>query len=127
MYNHEFHSLTYLLDTYIRNANKYWVNSMKQAESTGNDELRKQVLIDSFHSVRVTMTLLHSIAPTGCEMIQAYLHADKEIWNWDYIFEPLTFFLDSNVPMEYLEPKVDFSKNMKANFSFNSIKKGQKC
>lgn len=116
MYNHEFHSLTYLLDTYIRNANKYWVNSMKQAESTGNDELRKQVLIDSFHSVRVTMTLLHSIAPTGCEMIQAYLHADKEIWNWDYIFEPLTFFLDSNVPMEYLEPKVDFFKKHESQF-----------
>ena len=26
MYQHEFHTLTYILDTYIRNANKYWVN-----------------------------------------------------------------------------------------------------
>lgn len=116
MYNHEFHSLTYLLDTYIRNANKYWVNSMKQAESTEDDELRKQVLIDSFHAVRVTMTLLHSIAPTGCEMIQDYLHADKKIWNWEYIFEPITFFLDSNMQLEYLEPKVDFFKKHESQF-----------
>ena len=116
MYNHEFHSLTYLLDTYIRNANKYWVNSMKQAESTEDAKLRKQVLIDSFHAVRVTMTLLHSIAPTGCEMIREYLHADKRIWCWDYIFEPLTFFLDTNVQLEYLEPKVDFFKKHESQF-----------
>lgn len=116
MYNHEFHSLTYLLDTYIRNANKYWVNSMKQAESTEDDKLRKQVLIDSFHAVRVTMTLLHSIAPIGCEMIQDYLHADKRIWSWDYIFEPLTFFLDTKVKLEYLEPKVDFFKKHESQF-----------
>jgi methionyl-tRNA synthetase len=116
MYNHEFHSLTYLLDTYIRNANKYWVNSMKKAESTDDNELRKQVLIDSFHAVRVTMTLLHSIAPTGCEMIRTYLHADKKIWNWDYIFEPITFFVDTNVKLEYLEPKVDFFKKHESQF-----------
>lgn len=116
MYNHEFHSLTYLLDTYIRNANKYWVNSMKQAESTNDDNLRKQVLIDSFHAVRVIMTLLHSIAPTGCEMIRTYLHADKSIWNWDYIFEPITFFLDSNIKLEYLKPKVDFFKKHESQF-----------
>lgn len=116
MYNHEFHSLTYLLDTYIRNANKYWVNSMKQAESANDDELRKQVLIDSFHAVRVIMTLLHSIAPTGCEMIRTYLRADKRIWSWDYIFEPITFFLDSNEKLEYLEPKIDFFKKHESQF-----------
>ncbi len=116
MYNHEFHSLTYLLDTYIRNANKYWVNSMKQAETSGDDELRKQVLIDSFHAVRVIMTLLHSIAPSGCEMIRTYLHADKKIWNWNYIFEPITFFLESNAKLEYLETKVDFFKKHESQF-----------
>ena len=81
---------------------------MKQAEITSDDTLRTQVLIDSFHAVRVTTTLLHSIAPTGCEMIREYIHADERIWNWDYIFEPITTFIDSNVPLKFLEPKIDF-------------------
>lgn len=117
MYQHEFHTLTYTLDTYIRNANKYWVNSMKLAETTSDDVLRTQVLIDSFHAVRVTTTLLHSIAPTGCEMIREYLHADERIWNWEYIFDPVTSFIDSNVPLKFLEPKIDFFTKHESQFN----------
>lgn len=49
IYNHEFHNLIYVLDSYIRKMNKYWVNNMRLAEKTNNNPLRKQVLIDVFH------------------------------------------------------------------------------
>jgi methionyl-tRNA synthetase len=112
MYNHEFHSLTYVLDTYIRNMNKYWVNNMREAETNGNHELRKQVLIDSFHSSKTAVILLHSIAPVGCEMVREYLNLDEKLWNWDNIFLSIYDLVDDkeNHKLKFLEPKVDFFK-----------------
>lgn len=108
MYHHEFHTLTYIMDTYIRNGNKYWVNNIRVAEKNDDDTLRKQILIDSFHMVRTAITLLHSIAPEGCEMVREYLGAKEDIWNWDYIFEPLTRFRKVEEKLKFLEPRVDF-------------------
>lgn len=110
MYNHAFHRVTYVLDTYIRNLNKYWVNNIRIADTEENDELRKQVLLDTFYGVRVITTLLHPIAPDGCEMIREYLKASEELWNWDHIFETIQFFVESPTDhlLKFLEPKVDF-------------------
>lgn len=112
MYNHEFHSLTYVLDTFIRNMNKYWVNTMRTAETTGNEELRKQVLIDSFHAVKTAAALLHPIAPFGCNMIREYLNVDERLWSWDYIFSPIYDIINNydKHQLKFLEPKVDFFK-----------------
>ncbi|GKU24994.1 methionine--tRNA ligase [Clostridium folliculivorans] len=110
MYNHEFHIVTYVLDSYIRNMNKYWVNNMKQAESKEDNELRRQVLIDSFHAVRTAITLIHPIAPNGCEMVREYLNIDEKLWSWDYIFNPINALLGDPAThkLKYLEPRVDF-------------------
>ncbi len=116
MYNHEFHSITYVLDTYIRNMNKYWVNNMRVAESTGNEELRKQILIDSFHVVRTAAALVHPIAPNGCEMIRDFLNVDEKLWNWDYIFSTLYELIDdfNSHKLKFLEPKIDFFQKHKS-------------
>lgn len=118
MYYHRFHSLTYVLDTYIRNRNKHWVNQMRTAEKTNDAELRKQVLIDSFYGVRITVILLHSIAPVGCEMVREYLNVGEELWNWDHIFEPLHAFVEnpSNHKLKYLAPRVDFFEKHESQF-----------
>ncbi|WP_163194511.1 methionine--tRNA ligase [Clostridium thermarum] len=112
MYNHEFHSLTYVLDTYIRNMNKHWVNNMKQAEANNDEELRKQILIDAFHAVRTTLILVHPISPNSCELVREYLNVNKDIWNWDYIFEPIYKFIDnpSEHKIKFIEPRFDFFK-----------------
>lgn len=112
MYNHEFHSLTYVLDTYIRNMNKYWVNNMRIAETTGDGELRKQVLTDSFHAVKTAAVLLHPIAPFGCDMVRKYLGVDEKLWDWNYIFSPIYDIMDDydSHRLKFLEPKVDFFK-----------------
>jgi methionyl-tRNA synthetase len=118
MYRHEFHRLTYVLDTYIRNMNKYWVNQIRVADTDENDELRRQVLIDVFHAVRTTTALLHPIAPTGCEMVREYLGVGEDLWDWEYIFEPLEFLTNrkEHHRLKYLEPRVDFFKRHESQF-----------
>ncbi len=122
MYNHEFHSVIYVLDSYIRKMNKYWVSNMKKAESENDDVLRKQVLIDSFHAVRTIITLLHPIAPTGCEKVRDYLNVDKKLWNWDFIFEPIYNFIDKEHKLKYLMPRVDFFEKHESQLSEKTAK-----
>lgn len=112
MYNHEFHRVTYVLDSLIRDINKHWANNIKVADKSNDDSLRHQILVDCFHGVRVITTLLHPIAPQGCDMVKEYLKIDDRIYNWDYIFEPLSTFMDDyeNHTLKFLEPKVDFFK-----------------
>lgn len=117
MYNHAFHRLTYVLDTYIRDMNKYWVNNIRIADTTDNDELRRQVLIDTMHAVRTTTALLHPIAPSGCEMVREYLGAGEELWDWNRIFETLDqLWNDKHHKLKYLEPRVDFFKRHESQF-----------
>lgn len=112
MYNHEFHIVTYVLDNYIRKINKYWASNMKIAESTNNNQLREQVLIDAFHAVRTATTLIHPIAPSSCEMVREYLKVNEKLWSWNYIFEPIYSFIEDVAAhkLKYLEPRVDFYK-----------------
>jgi len=112
MFNHEFHRIFDLLDTYVRNSNKYYVNNIRIAENNNDDALRRQVLIDSFHAVRVIATLVHPIAPVGAEMVREYLGVDERIWDWETIFEPLDYFIPNQKEhkLKFLEPRVDFFK-----------------
>lgn len=112
MYNHEFHRISDLLDSYVRNSNKYYVNNIRTADTNDDDALRRQVLIDSLYAVRVTATLVHPLAPSGAEMVREYLGVDERIWDWETIFEPLDYFIPSikEHKLKFLEPRVDFFK-----------------
>ena len=95
-----------LLNLYLREANKDWA-----ARSKSEDPAEiNQLLIDTFHIVRVGLTLLHPAVPAGCEIIREYLGVDERLWSWDYIFEPLMFFITPNHKFKFLEPRVDFFK-----------------
>ncbi len=110
MYDHQFHKITYVLDTFIRNMNKYWVNNMRTADANDDNALRAEVLANSFYGIRVALALLHPIAPAGCEKVREYLNVDERIYNWDYIFEELTFFMENPATQQFkfLEPRTDF-------------------
>lgn len=93
-----------LLNVYLRDASKDW-----SARSKSEDpEDIEQLLADSFHVVRVAAALLHPVTPRGCEMIREYLRVDERLWDWTYIFEPLTFFAAAERKLKFLEPRVDF-------------------
>lgn len=119
MYNHDFHRITYVLDSLIREINKHWVNNIKIAEKEENDSLRQQILIDCFYGIKVISTLLHPIAPAGCEMVREYLNVDERLWSWDYILEPLSALMDDKHKFKFLEPKVDFFKKLDCQFGGN--------
>lgn len=119
MYNHEFHRICDLLDTYIRGCNKYYVNNIRIAENNNDDALRSQVLIDSLYAVRVIATLVHPLAPTGADMVREYLGVDERIWDWETIFEPLSYFIPDlkEHKLKFLEPRVDFFKKHESQLS----------
>ena len=115
MYNHEFHSVMYVLDDYIRNMNKYYVNNIKIADKNNDTDMRKQILVDCFYAIKTIAVLLHPIAPTGCEMVREYLYLDERMWSWDNIFNTI-HDLSNNVKyheVKFLEPKIDFFKKHK--------------
>ena len=93
-----------LLNVYLRDANKDWAARSKSE----NPAVITQLLIDSFHMLRVSATLFHPIVPRGCEMLLEYLGVDERIWDWQYIFEPLRFFVGEDHQFKFLEPRVDF-------------------
>lgn len=117
MYNHDFHRITYVLDSLIRDVNKHWVNNIKIAEKEGNDVLRTQILVDCIYGVKVITTLLHPIAPIGCDMVKEYLGVDERIYNWDHIFEDISKWVNvQEHQFKFLEPKVDFFMKPDAQF-----------
>lgn len=110
MYNHDFHRISYLLDDFIRAINKHWVNNVKIADSTGDAELRKQLVVDCFYACKIMAILVHPIAPEGCEMFRDYLNLGEELWNWEHILEPVSFYVAdlAGHELKVLEPRVDF-------------------
>lgn len=107
-----FDKLFELLNLYLRDANKDW---SRRAKSEDPAEIR-QLLIDMFHIVRVAAALFHPIVPDGCEMIREYLHIDERLWDWQYIFEPLRFFMAEDHTFRFLEPRVDFFKSIRCSW-----------
>ena len=112
MYNHEFHRISYVLDDFIRGVNKHWVNNVKIADATNNAQFRTQLVIDCFYACKVMAILVHPIAPEGCEMFREYLNLGEELWDWNNIFEPVSFYIADaeSHKLKYLEPRVDFFK-----------------
>ena len=110
MYNHDFHRISYVLDDFIRSINKHWVNNVKIADAANDAELRKQLVIDCFYVCKIIAILVHPIAPEGCEMFREYLNVGEELWDWNHIWEPLSFYVADleKHELKYLEPRVDF-------------------
>lgn len=110
MYKFEFHTIMSLMDTYIRDANKYWAKNIKDAEA--DDVKRSQVLVDTLHMVKTAMMLMHPIAPRGTELLCKYLGFDETIWSWDNIFSTFTELIEAKGetvhPIKFLEPRFDF-------------------
>ena len=109
MYRFEFHSVMNLMDTYIRNANKYWARNIAAADKADDAELRLKTLCSVFHMVRTATALMHPIVPQGTELIAEYLGFGDKLWDWDHIFDTVYDFCDSKEhQLKFLEPRFDF-------------------
>lgn len=112
MYNQDFHRISYVLDDFVRAINKHWVNNVKVADSKGDMEFRKQLIVDCLYACKVIAILIHPIASEGCEMFREYLNIGDKLWDWNYILEPISFYVEdvNEHELKYLEPRVDFFK-----------------
>ncbi len=109
MYMTEFHTVMSLLDTYIRNANKYWAKNIAEADKADDNEMRARVVRNALHMVRTASVLMHPIAPKGTEMIREYLGFGEDFWSWERIFDTLNDFCgEKEHKLKFLEPRVDF-------------------
>lgn len=105
MYRFELHQVINDLDSYIRNASKYWAKNSKDENNI------KQTLIDSFYMLKIATILSHPVVPSGCEKICEYLNIDKDkFFNWDYIFDGIYELVDDkqNHRLKELKEKEDF-------------------
>lgn len=105
MYRFELHQIINDLDSYIRNASKYWAKNSKE------ETIIKQTLIDAFYMLKVCSVLSHPVVPTGCEKICEYLNVDKDkFFSWDNIFSSIYDLVDDkqNHQLKQLKEKEDF-------------------
>ena len=124
MYHQEFHRISYVLDDFIREVNKHWVNQIKIADSRGDDALRRQVLADCFYACKVMAVLVHPIAPEGCEKFREYMEGGhsmgigEELWDWEHILEPVSYYIGDleRHELKALEPREDFFKKHESQF-----------
>lgn len=105
MYRFELHQVYNDLDSYIRNASKFW------SKNSTNEETIRQTLIDAFYMVKVASVLSHPVVPDGCEKICDYLNVDPDrFFSWDNIFGDLYDLIDDkeNHRLKELKEKEDF-------------------
>jgi methionyl-tRNA synthetase len=118
MHTQEFHVITQLMSTYIRKANKYWSDAIREA---GEDlPARLAVLRNAFYLLRICTVLMHPIVPKGTRMIFEYLDfstEEREFFSWDHIFQAgYEAFLTpedkkrGGHPLKELPPRTDFFK-----------------
>ena len=105
MYRFELHQIINDLDSYIRNASKFW------SKNSSNEETIKQSLIDAFYMIRVATVLSHPVVPEGTEKTVDYLNIDKDkFFSWDNIFKDIYELVDDkeNHKLKELKEKEDF-------------------
>jgi methionyl-tRNA synthetase len=105
MYRFELHQVMNDLDSYIRNASKFW------SKNSNDEEKIRQTLIDAFYMVRVAAVLSHPIVPDGCEKICDYLNVDPDrFFSWDNIFADIYDLIDDKEDhkLKELKEKEDF-------------------
>jgi methionyl-tRNA synthetase len=116
MHAQEFHAIMQLVGEYIRGANKYWSDAIKEA---GDDPAaRLETLRNAFYLLRVCTVLMHPIVPSGTRMIFEYLNLktdERTFFSWEHIFapgyEPFLTAKDTEKnghPLRELPPRTDF-------------------
>ncbi len=111
MYRFELHQISNILDTYIRQANKYWARNIAAADKNNDDALRLQTVVDAFYMVRVATVLSHPVVPSGTEKTVDYMNFSEDFFSWDHIFEDNYFFMGDDKTshkLKELKEKEDF-------------------
>lgn len=105
MYRTDLHQVYNDLDSYIRNASKFW------SKNSSDPENIRQALVDAFYMIKVATVLSHPLVPGGCEKTCDYLNVDRDkFFSWDNIFADIYDLVDDkeNHKLVELKEKEDF-------------------
>jgi methionyl-tRNA synthetase len=115
MYRTELHTAFDAASEFIRRANKYWSDAIREAgEDLG---ARREVLTSAFYLLRVATVLMHPFVPRGCELIFEKLGFEasaQEFFSWEHIAEGNEYFFSpadragGGHPLPELPPRFDF-------------------
>lgn len=123
MHKAELHSVMTLMDDFIRWAQKHWADGIKAAEGADDADMRRQILVDSFFTLRVATLLMHPVAPDGCEKIVEHLGLPAErVFSWNASFEGMAELCDAadveacRHAIVELPPRTDFFAKHESQF-----------
>jgi methionyl-tRNA synthetase len=123
MYETRLHEVWSLMDAFLRDVNKWWTQASRAASSEDDVAAAVEpVLRDLFYLMRVSVVLMHPIAPRGCELVFEYLaiedfgsrNGHAGFFDWDHILEPLDLWategeaLSGGFTLKELPPRFDF-------------------
>ncbi|MCL2529747.1 MAG: class I tRNA ligase family protein, partial [Coriobacteriia bacterium] len=123
MYRCELHTAFDLASEFIRRANKYWSDAIRDAGDAS--EARKAVLASAFYLLRIGMVLMHPMVPRGCELIYKHLNFTvslEEYFSWEHINKGNEFFFSPTCikngghPLRELPPRFDFFQRHPSQF-----------
>jgi methionyl-tRNA synthetase len=128
MSRQELHVANQIAAAYVREANKHWSEQSKLAIGTAP---RRQLLVDCFYLLRVSLMLMHPIAPAGTRKVLGYLLLDSteaDFFSWQHIdadgipsgYDP--FLTDASRhakahALRELPPRTDFFERHPSQFS----------
>ena len=121
----ELHAVMALMDTYLRDCNKYWAENSKRADASDDPQDYIDVLRDAFYMLRVATLLMEPVAPVGTRKIFDYLQLGctiDEFLSWDHIFEGYEPFVTiedlrtGSHELKFLPPRTDFFEKHPSQF-----------
>ena len=107
----KFHIVMNVVDSYIRNINKYWQKESTESDKAGDTERHKQAMINVLYMIRIANLLLHPIAPTGSELVAKYFGVNKDFFSWDGLEKSICDFNESK-KVTAIEARFDFFKKL---------------
>ena len=114
MMENKFHMCMYELDSFLRNINKYWTKNF----NADDKEAEKKCIANTLHYSKVALVMLHGVAPKSCENVADYLGANKSIFDFNRVCEPIYNWFENKETHKpkFIEPKFDFFKKHPSQF-----------
>ena len=111
-YCYKFHVIINIIDSFMKNINKYLDSQSKKAIEAGDKNALKQVAINVLYMIRVINALLNPIIPSGSDRVKNYFKFSDNYADWSYIFDDVTTFVKPGTKIELLQDENPFFKKL---------------
>lgn len=111
-YCYKIHVIINIIDSFMKNINKYLDRETKLALDSGDKQALRQVAINVLYMIRVINALLNPIIPSGSDRVAKYFKFADNYASWNYIFDDVTTFVKAGTKIELLVDENPFFKKL---------------